>query len=164
MSMWAAGELASCRYCLEQKMEALWTYIISVDQLLAFKMRGKRCCEALCLLKPRPDVQASRLPHSFTCLSSPSSLYSLYPLLSHPSSSSSSCAYFCHLTWGVGGGEGVVIDRSLVASPPRPQLSIHSPPSSSHLTLPLQLPWSSCPCNTPAKLMRLVQSACALSL
>lgn len=88
MSMWAAGELASCRYCLEQKMEALWTYIISVDQLLAFKMRGKRCCEALCLLKPRPDVQASRLPHSFTCLSSPSSLYSLYPLLSHPSSSS----------------------------------------------------------------------------
>lgn len=88
MSMWAAGELASCRYCFEQKMEALWTYIISVDQLLAFKMRGKRCCEALCLLKPRPDVQASRLPHSFTCLSSPSSLYSLYPLLSHPSSSS----------------------------------------------------------------------------
>lgn len=88
MSMWAAGELASCRYCLEQKMEALWTYIISVDQLLAFKMRGKRCCEALCLLKPRPDVQASPLPHSFTCFSSPSSLYSLYPLLSHPSSSS----------------------------------------------------------------------------
>ena len=102
--MWAAGELASCRRYSQRQNGGNESFVNVYHQcggvqLCLFDMKGKCGCKMLCLLatSPRPDIWASTLADTFTCLSSPSSLPS-------PASPPSPhlflpCAYFCHLIW-----------------------------------------------------------------
>lgn len=145
--MWAAGELASCRRYSQRQNGGNESFVNVYHQcggvqLCLFDMKGKCGCKMLCLIatSPRRHIHL--------------------PLLSIlPPPTSSSPVPISVVLFGV-------IDRSTVARhpPPSPIPSIRSPPSSSHLTPPLHSLWSPCPCNTPAELTRLVQSACALSL
>lgn len=145
--MWAAGELASCRHYSQRQNGGNESFVNVYHQcggvqLCLFDMKGKCGCKMLRLIATSPRRHI-HLP--------------LLAILPPPTSSSP--VPISVVLFGV-------IDRSTVARhhPPLPSpLSalLHPPPISSP---PLHSLWSPCPCNTPAELTRLVQSACALSL
>lgn len=145
--MWAAGELASCRHYSQRQNGGNESFVNVYHQcggvqLCLFDMKGKCGCKMLRLIATSPRRHI-HLP--------------LLAILPPPTSSSP--VPISVVLFGV-------IDRSTVARHP-PPLSHPLYPlssSSSHLTPPLHSLWSPCPCNTPAELTRLVQSACALSL
>lgn len=145
--MWAAGELASCRRYSQRQNGGNESFVNVYHQcggvqLCLFDMKGKCGCKMLRLI-------ANHLADTFTCLSSPSSLPPpLLPL----------CLFLSSYL------ESLTEARWLDTPPPLSHPLYPLSSSSSHLTPPLHSLWSPCPCNTPAELTRLVQSACALSL